>query len=151
MRRDAQLPTRLWLRLLVCGRLIERELRHRLRRDFATTLPRFDVLAQLERAPEGLSMGELSRQLMVSNGNVTGLVAGLARQGLVAHRDESDRRRRRVALTAAGRRVFGRQAAAHRRWLDRLMVAVAPADQRRLHELLGNMRTALARPRKGRS
>ncbi len=74
---------RLWLRLLTCTLTIERRVRARLRERFAMTLPRFDLMAQLERHPEGLKMGELSRRLMVTSGNVTGLTDQLVREGLV--------------------------------------------------------------------
>ena len=77
---------RLWLRLLTCSTMIEREVRARLRQEFGITLPRFDMMAALDRAPEaeGLSMGELSRHLMVSNGNVTGVAGRLVKEKLVA-------------------------------------------------------------------
>ncbi len=72
---------RLWLRLLSCTTLIEREIRRRLREQFHTTLPRFDLMAQLDKMPDGMSLGELSQRLMVSNGNITGLVDRLVEGG----------------------------------------------------------------------
>ena len=98
---------RLWLRLLTCTNLIEAELRRRLRVAFNTTLPRFDLLAALDRAPEGLTLGEVSGRMMVSNGNVTGLVGRLAAQGSIERLPHAtDRRAATVRLTAAGRRGF---------------------------------------------
>ena len=95
---------RLWLRLYAATSVIEREMRRFLRRRFATTLPRFDLMAALERAPEGLTMGELSRRLMVSGGNITSIVDGLERDGLVRRRQPiSDRRTSYIALTRQGR------------------------------------------------
>src|SRR5262249_31496869 len=111
-------PVRTWIRLLMCSHMIESQVRGRLREEFATTLPRFDVLAQLERTfraePRGLTMGELSRRLMVSNGNLTGLTARLLREKLVERVPSPDRRTQRVRLTPSGKRAFDRMAAAHR-------------------------------------
>ena len=98
---------RLWLRLLTCTQLIEREVRRLLRGRFATPLPRFDLMSQLERHPDGLKMNELSRRMMVTGGNVTGIVDQLVKEGLVARRPEPvDRRAFRVRLTRAGERAF---------------------------------------------
>src|SRR5690606_20131530 len=80
---DHEAELRLWLRLLTCTRLIEDEVRSRLRDAFDVTLPRFDLMAQLDKAPNGMTLGELSQRMMVSNGNVTGLVERLAQQGLI--------------------------------------------------------------------
>src|SRR6202158_3076149 len=98
--RDAHHDTlRLWLRLFTCSQLIERAIRVRLRREFNTTLPRFDLMAQLERNPDGLKMGELSKRLMVTGGNITGVTDLLEREGLVSRvNDAQDRRAFRVKL-----------------------------------------------------
>ena len=105
---------RLWLRLLTTANTIEAEIRRRLRDRFDTTLPRFDLLAQLERAPDGIQLGELSRRMMVSNGNVTGLVERLAQEELIDRQvSETDRRAVQVRLTARGRAVFTEMARAH--------------------------------------
>src|SRR6478752_1484993 len=98
---------RLWLRLFTCKEVIETEVRRRLRDSFEVTLPRFDLLAQLDRAPKGMTLGELSQRMMVSNGNVTGLVERLVEQGLISRRPSpEDRRAQLVSLTAEGRRFF---------------------------------------------
>jgi DNA-binding MarR family transcriptional regulator len=130
---------RLWLRMLACANLIEGEVRRRLRLSFDTTLPRFDLLAQLERAtPDGLTLGEVSRRMMVSNGNVTGIAARLVAEGLVARRaNPADRRAGTLRLTPRGRREFARQSAAHEEWIAELLSGLTPADQAALHRLLG--------------
>lgn len=122
-RRDAvsKRRLRLWLRLLRTTRQVEAELRDFLRRDHATTLPRFDVLAALDREEDGLKMSELSRRLLVSNGNVTGIVERLVADGLVVREPiDDDRRAMRVRLTAAGRRAFAAMAGRHEALIDEL-------------------------------
>jgi DNA-binding MarR family transcriptional regulator len=147
---DDKLELRLWLRLLTCSHLIESEVRQRLRERFATTLPRFDLLAQLDRAPEGLTMGELSSRLMVSNGNVTGLAEALVREGLVSRVPEpEDRRSLRLRLTAAGKRAFDAMTPVHEQWIDTMMQGLSRAEMARLIELLGKLKQSLrqaARP-----
>ena len=130
---------RLWLRLLACANLIEGEVRRRLRVSFGTTLPRFDLLAQLERAgSEGLTLGGASRRMMVSNGNVTGIAARLVAEGLVTRRaSPADRRAGTLRLSPRGRRKFARQSAAHEGWIADLLAGLAPAEQAALHRLLG--------------
>lgn len=134
---------KLWLRLLSCSTQIEQEVRGRLRQRFATSLPRFDYLAQLERFPGGLSMSALSRYLMVSGGNVTGLTDQLEAEGLVERlADPEDRRSWMLRLTPAGRSSFEAMAAEHEAWLRELLAGFGPAPQ--LHELLGQLRVHLA-------
>jgi len=109
---------RLWLRLLTCAQLVEKQVRSRLRAQFHTTLPRFDLMAQLERAPHGLKMNELSSRMMVTGGNVTGIADQLASEGLVDRVSVAgDRRACRVRLTAKGRRLFRDMARDHERWI----------------------------------
>jgi DNA-binding MarR family transcriptional regulator len=132
---------RLWLRLYSATSVIEREMRRFLRARFATTLPRFDLMAALERAPEGLTMGELSRRLMVSGGNVTSIVGGLERDGLVRRRQPAgDRRTSYVALTEAGRTAFAEMARAHERWINALLADVADEDVDALTDLLAELK-----------
>jgi DNA-binding MarR family transcriptional regulator len=136
---------KLWLRLLACSTQIEHEIRARLRQQFATTLPRFDYLAQLERHPEGLRMNALSRYLMVTGGNVTGLTDQLVAEGHVERRaDPLDRRSSIVKLTADGRTHFMRMAEAHERWLIELFEGFDAAHKELLYELLGRLRVHLA-------
>ena len=120
---------RLWLRLLTCTMLIERRIRARLREDFATTLPRFDLMAQLERNPAGLKMGELSRRLMVTGGNVTrSPTSSSPRVWSSGGRSRDDRRAYAVRLTAKGKRAFDAMAVAHERWVIDLLAGSTPAS-----------------------
>ena len=119
---DAKARLRLWLRLLKLTRMTEAGLRERLRSEFSTTLPRFDVMSALARVEGGLKMSELSGMLRVSNGNVTGIVDRLADDGLAERvAVPGDRRAARVRLTPAGQAAFAAQAEAHRKWIDTLL------------------------------
>ena len=132
---------RLWLRLYAATSVVEREMRRFLRRRFATTLPRFDLMAALARAPDALTMGELSRRLMVSGGNITSIVGGLERDGLVCRRQPaSDRRTTYVALTERGRAAFAEMAFAHERWINELLADVPDDDVDALTELLAELK-----------
>jgi DNA-binding MarR family transcriptional regulator len=120
---------RLWLRLFTCTSLIEAEVRRRLRKQFGETLPRFDLMAQLERVEDGMTLGEVSRRMMVSAGNVTSLVERLVQIGYVERRtDPTDRRSQLIRLTKNGRKHFGRMAAAHQSWVAGLLSGLSPAD-----------------------
>ena len=144
LRADDGLELRVWLRLLTCSTLIEHGVRHGLHRSFGTTLPRFDVLAQLQRAGKPLSMGDLSRRLMVTNGNITGLVDRLAREGLVERRRaDGDRRVQMVELTDAGAASFARMAADNRRWVTGMMEGLARKEKETLFALLGRLKSAV--------
>ena len=126
---------RLWLRLLACTNLIEGHIRSRLRSQFETTLPRFDLMAQLERSPEGLKMGELSKRMMVTGGNVTGITDQLVSEGLVVREDNpGDRRAYIVKLTPKGRETFSRMAAEHEKWIIEFFAGMKDLDR---HQLLG--------------
>lgn len=141
---DDHLSLRLWLRLLACSTDIETEIRKRLRAQFGMTLARFDYLAQLHRHPDGLRMSALSRYLMVTGGNVTGLTDELEKDGLVQRDAEpGDRRSVRVALTPKGRKVFERMASEHEGWVVELFGGVAEAERHQLYDLLGRLRVQL--------
>ena len=141
---DDGLELRVWLRLLTCSTLIEQGVRHGLHRSFETTLPRFDVLAQLQRAGKPLSMGDLSRRLMVTNGNITGLVDRLARERLVERRRaDGDRRVQMVELTEAGAASFARMAADNRRWVTGMMDGLSREEKEALFALLGRLKSAV--------
>ena len=136
---------KLWLRLLSCTTRVESVIRNRLRSEFGTTLPRFDLLAQLERHAEGLTMSELSRRLMVSGGNVTGITDQLEGEGLVrrtAH--PSDRRSYAVRLTPAGRRLFKRMATTHEKWIVELFDGWSTEQKNQVHALLATLKQHLA-------
>lgn len=133
---------RLWIRVLRASRSVEAELRERLKADFNSTLPRFDVLSALSRAPDGMAMSDLSRFLLVSNGNVTGIVDRLVADGLVTRtKRQNDRRTSIARLTPAGRQMFARMAAAHERWVDDLLGGVGESDTRRLSAMLKSFRS----------
>jgi len=138
---EGRLDLRLWLRLLACSTLIERQVRRGLRREFDTTLPRFDLLAQLQRAPDGLSMGELSARMMVTNGNVTGLAERLVQEGLVRRVQASeDRRRQTLALTAEGLSALRRMTPTHAGWIDGIMSGLTVAEKQQLLVLLARLK-----------
>lgn len=120
---------RLWLKLLKAAGLVEEEIRRRLRREFSSTLPRFDVMSALAREPEGLKMSDISRMLRVSNGNVTGIVDKLAEEGLARRTAlPGDRRAHLVRLTGKGAQVFAEHARAHETWINDLLGALAADD-----------------------
>lgn len=143
---------RLWLRLLSCTNLIENAVRTRLRETFDMTLPQFDLMAALERAPDGLTMGELSRRLMVSSGNVTGITERLVAEGLVAREPSpTDRRAFVVKLTPAGRRAFLAMAMVHEGWIADFFDDLPGEDVEALMALLGRVKQAvLAKTRNGK-
>jgi DNA-binding MarR family transcriptional regulator len=144
---DHHQSLKLWLRMLSCTVRIENEIRSRLRETFSITLPRFDLMAQLERYPDGLRMGELSRRMMVTGGNVTGITDLLEKEGLVVRvPDPHDRRAFAVKLTGAGRGAFAEMAAVHERWIGELLHDIPPADKATLIELLSKLKQGLDTP-----
>jgi DNA-binding MarR family transcriptional regulator len=133
---------RIWLRLLTCTQLIERQVRSRLRERFSTTLPRFDLMAQLARHREGLKMNELSRMLMVTGGNVTAIVDQLEHEGLVERLDDaSDRRAFLIRLTRAGERSFAEMARAHEEWVVELLSGLSRREHDDLLKLLAKLKS----------
>jgi DNA-binding MarR family transcriptional regulator len=138
---DHHVSLRLWLRMLACTNQIENRVRQFLQSKFETTLPRFDLMAQLERAPEGLRMHELSQRMMVTRGNVTGITDGLEKDGLVVREDDvNDRRVFRVKLTPEGQRQFARMAREHERYIVELLGPLSAKDKKQLLELLGEFK-----------
>jgi DNA-binding MarR family transcriptional regulator len=141
---DHHQSLKLWLRMLSCTVKIENEIRSRLRSTFGITLPRFDLMAQLERYPQGLRMGELSKRMMVTGGNVTGITDQLEQEKLVVRvPDPKDGRAYSVKLTPAGRKAFATMAAVHEGWIAELLQDVSPADKGTLIELLSDMKQKL--------
>ena len=135
---------RLWLRLLTCTNLIEAGIRNRLAEHFDTTLPRFDLLAQLERAPKGMTLGDLSRRMMVTNGNVTGLVERLVQSGHIKRSSlPNDRRVQIVKLTAKGQSNFNRVAGAHEEWVAEFFAQLSPKDIDGLIQSLGKLKDSV--------
>ena len=136
---------RLWLRLLSCETLLEQRVRARFRKHFEVTLPQFDVLSELERAKSPLTMSQLSKELMVSNGNVTGVIDRLSKNELVRRvRSEDDRRIQYIELTAAGLKEFRRMARRHEGWVQELLSGLPLEDMRELQRLLLKARQAVA-------
>lgn len=136
---------RLWLRLLSCATVMEKRLKRRLSDRFDSTLPRFDVLAALDRAPDGLTMGALSGALLVSNGNVTGVVQGLIREGHVTLcPSPTDRRASIAQLTPGGAAHFATLADAHHHWVEAMVAGMTREDRQALYTLLGALKQSLA-------
>ena len=135
---------RLWLRLLTCSTLVENEIRRRLREEFDCTLPRFDLMAQLERASDGMVLGELSKRMMVSPGNMTALVERLAESGHISRTvSPTDRRVQIVALTPFGRAEFKTMAAAHADWIAGLFGQLGARDGKALFDRLGKLKGSI--------
>ncbi len=140
--RDDHGAIRLWLRMLATNRLVETRTRRLLQERHATTLPRFDLMAQLERAPQGLRMGELSKRMMVTGGNVTGITDLLEKEGLVERAAvPGDRRAWLVRLTGAGRRSFAAMAAAHERWIVEAFDELTAREMATMAALLARLKT----------
>ncbi|MES2320981.1 MAG: MarR family transcriptional regulator [Pseudomonadota bacterium] len=141
---DHNQSLKLWLRMLSCTVRIENEIRSRMRATFDITLPRFDLMAQLERHPDGLRMGELSKRMMVTGGNITGITDQLEQEKLVERMpDPKDRRVYTVKLTDAGRRAFARMAAVHEGWIAELLQDMSADDKAQLIGLLSQMKQHL--------
>lgn len=138
---DHHQSLKLWLRMLSCTTKIETEIRSRLRTEFGITLPRFDLMAQLERHPEGLRMGELSKRMMVTGGNITGITDQLEQENLVVRvPDPKDGRAFSVKLTTAGRKAFAQMAEVHESWVAELLQEISQEDKGQLIELLSQMK-----------
>ncbi len=142
---DGSLDLRVWVRLLNCAKIIEKRLRRNFEEQFDTTLPRFDVLATLSRKPGGMRMGELSRALLVSNGNVTSIVRQLQEQGYVNSKvSPEDARSAIVALTPEGKRQFARLAKAHHDWVRDALGGFPEEEQRALLDLLAKLKSSIS-------
>ncbi len=139
-----RMELRVWLRLITCFNLLDGAVRQSLHQHHATTLPRFDVLAQLYRTSAPMSMGELSRRLMVTNANITGLIDRLTREGLVERKSSAEDRRRHMAeLTADGKKLFEAMAEDHRVWLADMMAGLDRAEMSELFRLLGRLKESV--------
>ncbi|MBZ6075072.1 MarR family winged helix-turn-helix transcriptional regulator [Microvirga puerhi] len=146
MPEDHRDELRLWLRLLTCSNLIEGEVRRRLRERFDVTLPRFDLMAQLDKAPDGMTLSDLSKRMMVSNGNLTGLVERLVASGHLERRvSELDRRAQIIRLTEAGQAEFRTMAAEHESWIAELFGDLTEKEQRDLMRLLAKTKLSARR------
>ena len=146
---DHEAELRLWLRLLTCTTLIEGEIRSRLRDTFDVTLPRFDLMAQLDKTPGGMTLGELSQRMMVSAGNVTGLAERLESLGMLERRaSPHDRRAQIVSLTAEGRRSFRAMARTHENWIEEIFSDLSADEMETLMKLLAKTKTSARKARR---
>lgn len=135
---------RLWLRLFTCSTLVETEIRRRLREDFDCTLPRFDLMAQLERAKDGMVLGEISKRMMVSPGNITALVERLVESGHISRTTSpADRRVQIIALTPFGHAEFKKMADAHAEWVADLFGGLAAGDGEALLDRLAKLKRSI--------
>ena len=138
---DDHFDTRLWLRLMACTNLVEGEIRSRLRTEHSTTLPRFDLMAQLQRQPAGMKMSELSRHLMVTNGNITGITDQLEKEGMVERiKVATDRRSSVIKLTSKGKRTFKKMAESHEQWIQAMFSGLSEKSRDALYEGLGELK-----------
>jgi DNA-binding MarR family transcriptional regulator len=120
---------RLWLRIVACTQMVEQEIRIMLREKYAMTLPRFELLAALDRVPDGLTMGELSRWLMVTKGNITGIAERLSEDGFIKRQPTpTDRRSFVVTLTPRGRKLFKQMETEYERLLDEVFAEISIDD-----------------------
>nr|WP_314863541.1 MarR family transcriptional regulator [uncultured Undibacterium sp.] len=143
--KDHHLSLKLWLRMLSTTVMIENEIRNRLRAEFDITLPRFDLMAQLERHPDGLRMGELSKRMMVTGGNITGITDQLEQEDLVMRvTDKQDRRAYSVKLTPAGRKAFKTMASVHEAWVAELFSGVDAEQKTQMISLLSSVKSDLS-------
>lgn len=143
---DEHLDLRVWLRLMTIHKLVKNEISRCLRDSFAATLPRFDLMSQLRRNPKGMRMVELSRRLMVTNGNITAITDQLEKEGLVQRTvDPHNRSAFLIKATPLGRKAFDAMAKEHQRWLVRLFGGLTEEEKQILFELLGKHKIYLAR------
>lgn len=135
---------RLWLRLLDTTTFVEKNIRSYLKTNCNSTLPRFDVLAALDRAGSPVTMTELSERLLVSNGNVTGVIARLVDDGFVIRQtDQADRRTQRVSLSNNGARHFAGTARMHEALVDRVFADISDVEMERLLKLLTKLNKSI--------
>ena len=140
-----KLALRIWLRVLTSSKLIEKHVRGRFRTEFDTTLPRFDVMAALARVPDGQTMGDISRWLLVSSGNITGIITRLEEDGLVTRaRSAADRRTHLVQLSDKGRQEFERMSLAHEQWVRNMLSGMTRKEMADLDDLLTRVKVSLA-------
>jgi DNA-binding MarR family transcriptional regulator len=140
------LSLQVWLRLLSCATVIEKRVRTRLEEEFGTTLPRFDVLAAIERHPNGPTMSQLSRSMMVSNGNVTAVVNRLIEDGWIVRSVAGrDRRVATVRMTRKGRTAFAKMVEAHERWIDQMFGELSTEQLDALMATLATVRGSVER------
>lgn len=145
LQEDDHHSIKLWLRLLTCSSLVEKYLRDKLRDEFATTLPRFDFMAQLQRNPQGLLMGELSELMMVSGGNVSGIATQLVKEKMISRTAlPADGRAFVVKLTPKGAKAFLKMAKRHEEWVIEALGQLKKNDIVELTERMGDLKEAVS-------
>lgn len=141
---DEKQGLRIWLKLLSCSVIVEKTVRQKLSKTFETTLPRFDVMAALDRFPDGMTLGELSDHLLVSNGNITGLINRLVEDGIVIRTiNPRDRRAQKVRLSRKGEKVFSEMAAAHEEWIETMFHDFNGDDREQMITLLTHLKSSI--------
>jgi DNA-binding MarR family transcriptional regulator len=141
-----KMALRIWLRLLTSSQLIEKRVRSRFRTEFDTTLPRFDVMAALAREPDGQTMGDVSRWLLVSSGNITGIISRLEEDGLVTRvRRADDRRTHLVRLSKKGVEEFEQMSLTHEKWVRNMFSGMTRQEMATLDELLAKVKASLVK------
>ncbi len=131
---------RTWLKILKTSHLIEKQIKEKFRDEYNTTLPRFDVMSALYRSNSGLKMNEISGVLKVSNGNITGIIDRLVKEGNVLRvAIEGDRRSSLVSLTNKGKKQFEEYAIAHESWINVMLKNVSEQDSHLLIDLLDSI------------
>ncbi|MBX3526530.1 MAG: MarR family transcriptional regulator [Rhodoblastus sp.] len=143
--REGNSDLRLWLRILTIHKLVNNEVRRRLREQFGMSLSRFDLLAQLDGKAEGMRMGELSKRLMVTTGNITGLVDELVAEGLVERLpDPTNRRASLAAMTTQGRKAFSAAAKANESWIAEMFAGLSASEKAAIFAMLGRQKADIA-------
>ncbi len=150
--RNGREGLRLWLHLITLTTVVEKKIRRNLKSEFETTLPRFDILATLERAGKKMTMGDLTKKLLVSKGNVTGVVASLVKQGLLRRvRDEDDKRTHYLSLTARGRKEFTEQAKAHQGWINDYFSGLEDGELSAMVDQLSKLKDTISKNQEGKA
>ena len=135
---------RTWLSLVRCFSSIERVLMQHFADEYNSSLPRYDVLTALALSPGGLTMGELASMLMVTKGNITGVVRRLKTDGLVRKvTSKVDRRVQSVTISAKGKRLWDKMHADYDRIISEILSGQSNKDLRALARFLEQTRVAV--------
>jgi DNA-binding MarR family transcriptional regulator len=128
---------RAWLAMVGCFTSVERSLRRHFNHVFRSSLPRYDVLMALVHFPDGLTMGQLASKLMVSKGNMTGVVRRLQQNNCVRQASSRhDRRVRVVTLTSKGRTLWEQMHGEYRSVIEDVLSQLSKTESRLLTQSL---------------
>ncbi len=134
----------LWVRLLACAHGAEQRVKNRIKENFGLNQTQFNLLSQLDRAPDGIRMGEIARRTVVTGSNVTAVVDDLQQRGLVTREvAKGDRRATVIRLTPAGRSLFAEIAPVHAGWIEEIFAGLAETEKRDLVQRLDGLKTAM--------